>query len=184
MSSGNPYASASSSRGYPQKKKRNLWLWIGIPVALLIILGAVLGGVLGTQLNKGGKKTSSSSSNGGSGGAVANTGVPSGVTSVNSAAATETGANGQAYLAVATNSYMLPVYATGVSKAITFDCPMLTVLDQYRRLLHSNKAYQPITFRCMARRSFTSLEWIDPKSSSYHCPSVQVGRPDIRPDRQ
>jgi hypothetical protein len=39
---------------------------------------------------------------------IANTGV-------NSAAATETGANGQVYLAVATDTYMLPVYATGVS---------------------------------------------------------------------
>jgi hypothetical protein len=115
MSSANPYASAGSYQ--PQKKKRNLWLWIGIPIALLIILGAVLGGVLGTQLNKGGSKSSDSGSSGNSGGIV-NTGVPSGVTGVNSAAATATGANGEVYLAVATDSYYLPVYATGVSYTI------------------------------------------------------------------
>jgi flagellar basal body-associated protein FliL len=110
MSASNPYA-ASSPRGYDApKKKRNKWLWIGLPILLLIIIGAVLGGVLGTQLNK---DSSSSSSSGGSKDSTANTGVPSGVTAINTA--TSTGANGQAYLAVATDSYTLPVYATGVS---------------------------------------------------------------------
>ncbi|RSH92903.1 hypothetical protein EHS25_008349 [Saitozyma podzolica] len=134
MSSSNPYASASSpaARGFNEKKKRNKWLWIGIPILILIIIGAVLGGVLGTQLNKNKSSSSSSGSSGGSGAAgsgavgsnggggnTVNTGVPTLIvnTGVNSAAATETGANGEVYLAVATDTYMLPVYATGTNTA-------------------------------------------------------------------
>ncbi len=117
MASTNPYATSTSQRGYAApKKKRNKWIWIGLPILAIIIIGAVLGGVLGTQLNKhSSTKTSSASTNGGSAnGAVGNTGLPSGVTG-NSAAATSTGANGEVYLAEATDNYMLPVYATGVS---------------------------------------------------------------------
>lgn len=109
----NPYAATSPSGGYVPKKKRNKWLWIGIPVvAILIIVGAVLGGVLGSRAadKKGGGSGSGSGSGSGGGG---NTGLPSGV-SGNSEALTATGANGQKYLAVATDSeWMLPVYATG-----------------------------------------------------------------------
>ena len=116
MSSTNPYATSTSQRGYASpKKKRNKWLWIGIPLLLLVIIGAVLGGVLGTQLNKGNASSSSNKPAGsGSNAGVVNTGLPSGVTA-GSAAATGTGANGQVYLAMATDSYMLPVYGTGVS---------------------------------------------------------------------
>lgn len=119
MSSSNPYASAASPAGYAPKKKRNKWLWIGLPILLLIIIGAVLGGVLGTQLNKNkgssnGNSSSGSGSGGGSGQTVGGGNViPSGVSSVNSAQLTNTAAN--RVLAVATNTYMLPVYATGVS---------------------------------------------------------------------
>ncbi|WWC86267.1 uncharacterized protein L201_001140 [Kwoniella dendrophila CBS 6074] len=119
MSSGNPNAAYSSDggAGYATKKKRNKWLWIGIPVALIvIILAAVLGGVLGSRKSND-NSSSSSSSNKGQSGTNANTGVPSGVTSVNSAAATATGANGERYLAIATDGYMLPVYATGTATA-------------------------------------------------------------------
>ena len=119
MSSGNPYA-ASGSRGYNEKPRnsKKKWYWIIGIIALLVIIGAVLGGVLGTQLNKDDKKNGSSSqdNSSGSGGVPGNTGVPSGIDNVNSAAMTATGANGQAYLAIATDSeWMLPVYATGVS---------------------------------------------------------------------
>jgi len=115
MSSGNPYASGSSPGGYRQQPKNNKkkWLIIGGIIAALIIIGAVLGGVLGTQLNKG------DSSNSGSGNTTngnSNTGVPSGISNVNTGAATATGANGQAYLAIQTDSYHLPVYATGVGR--------------------------------------------------------------------
>ncbi|WRT64149.1 uncharacterized protein IL334_001078 [Kwoniella shivajii] len=119
MSSGNPNAAYSSDGvtggGYQTKKKKNKWLWIGLPLLLLaIIIGAVLGGVLGSRKsNDGGASTSSNASSG----TNANTGVPSNVGSVNSAAATNTGANGEVYLAVATDSYLLPVYATGTATA-------------------------------------------------------------------
>jgi hypothetical protein len=117
MASTNPYATSTSQRGYATpKKKRNKWLWIGVPLLLIIIIGAVLGGVLGTQLNKGSTSTKSSTSSNAA--TPGNTGLPSGVTGANSAAATATGANGQAYLAEATDSYMLPVYATGVSTSM------------------------------------------------------------------
>ena len=86
-------------------KKRLLWI-IGAIVAVVVILGAVLGGVLGTR-----SKNSDTSDNNSSG--SNNTALPSGVSSVNPHS---TGADGQEYLAIATNSeYMLPVYATGVS---------------------------------------------------------------------
>ncbi|KAM0790616.1 hypothetical protein ACM66B_004479 [Microbotryomycetes sp. NB124-2] len=35
------------NHGGAPKRQRNKWLWIGIPVALLVVLGAVLGGVFG-----------------------------------------------------------------------------------------------------------------------------------------
>ncbi|WWD17872.1 hypothetical protein CI109_102316 [Kwoniella shandongensis] len=122
MSSGNPNASSSpygSGPGaYQPKKKRNKWLWIGIPILLIaIILGAVLGGVLGSRSKNNNDPSTSSSNSNRTSGAVANTGLPSGVSSINSAAATNTGANGEVYLAVATDSYLLPVYATGTATA-------------------------------------------------------------------
>lgn len=35
----------------PKRAKRTIWILVGI-IALLVVVGAVLGGVLGTQLNK------------------------------------------------------------------------------------------------------------------------------------
>ena len=110
----NPYAATSPSGGYQPKKKRNKWLWVGIPIlVILIIIGAVLGGVLGSRAHN---KSSSSSSSGGSSSSGDSNSVPSGVSA--NPSATSTGANGEAYLAIATNSqWMLPVYATGVSQS-------------------------------------------------------------------
>lgn len=115
MSSSNPYASAASPAGYAAKPKRNKWLWIGLPLLLLIIIGAVLGGVLGTQLNK--DKSGSSNSGNASSGSGAQEGVivPSGVSSINTVQATNTAAN--RYLAVQTDTYRLPVYATPTATA-------------------------------------------------------------------
>jgi flagellar basal body-associated protein FliL len=112
MSSSNPYASAASPGGYTPKKKRNKWLWIGLPILLLIIIGAVLGGVLGTQLNKGSSNNGSSSPQQEGQQTVGGVVVPSGVSNINTAQATNTAAN--RYLAVQTDSYRLPVYATPV----------------------------------------------------------------------
>ena len=116
MASTNPYATSTSQKNYvAPKKKRNKWLWIAVPIILIIVLGAVLGGVLGTKLKKG--TSPAVSNNGNNAASPGNTGLPSGVTG-NSAAATATGANGQVYLALATDTYMLPVYATGVSTSM------------------------------------------------------------------
>lgn len=114
MASNNPNA-VSGARGYNKtSSSKKKWWIIGAIVAILVIVGAVVGGVVGSRKSGSSSSSSSTSSNGT--GAIANTGLPSGVTNVNSAAATATGANGEVYLAVATNSqYMLPVYATGVS---------------------------------------------------------------------
>lgn len=124
MSSANPNAAAGSggyagsAGGFQPKKKRNKWLWIGLPVLLIcIILAAVLGGVLGSRASSDNNDSSTSSDDSSSattGASNANTALPSGVSSANTAA-TNTGANGEQYLAVATDTYMLPVYATGVS---------------------------------------------------------------------
>ncbi|ODN84475.1 hypothetical protein L202_00417 [Cryptococcus amylolentus CBS 6039] len=121
MASTNPNATSGpggygGASGYePAKKKRNKWLWIGLPILIIaIIIAAVLGGVLGSRSSS--SDDSSSSGSASTGSSNANTGLPSGVTSANTA--TNTGANGEAYLAVATNSeYMLPVYATGTNTA-------------------------------------------------------------------
>lgn len=126
MSSSNPYASAASPGGYQPKKKRSKWLWIGLGLLALIIVGAVLGGVLGTQLNKNkGSSSNNSSSGASSDGSRTQDGVvvPSGVSSINTAQATNTAAN--RYLAVQTDTYMLPVYATPVSVTYYGDviCP-------------------------------------------------------------
>lgn len=107
---------AATGSPYVQpKKRRNKWLWIGLPLLLaIIILAAVLGGVLGSRASKNDDPSTSSGSS------KAN---PS-TTSANRAAATSvaggvgstaTGANGQVYLAVSTDSYFLPVYATGTA---------------------------------------------------------------------
>jgi hypothetical protein len=116
MSSNNPYAFGSSDgyRQTPKKSKKKWWIIGGI-IAAIIIIGAVVGGVVGSRSNNG-SSSSSSTNNGNVANGNANTGVPSGVTGVNSEALTATGINGGKYLAIETNSeYMLPVYATGVS---------------------------------------------------------------------
>lgn len=142
MSSGNPYAATSSHpRQYekPHKSRKKWWILAAI-LAILIIVGAVLGGVLGSRASKNNNSSGSgkqgqdnAGSNGNGGGSAAphnsnfatgtkgadggNTGLPplSYYQSPNFAVQTQTGANGQIYMAVATDTYALPAYATGVS---------------------------------------------------------------------
>jgi len=51
-----------------EKKRTSPWVKWGIPIGILLVVGAVLGGVLGTQLNKKDKASSSSSGGNGNGG--------------------------------------------------------------------------------------------------------------------
>lgn len=139
MSNRNPYAATSSEPRYekPKKSRKGLWILLGLILAVVIIVGAVLGGVLGSRASKrngdnsnGHDNSNGSGSNGGSsGGAHAtnfptgtkgadtgNTGLPSlAFLGTNRAVETQTGANGQVYLPIATDTYMNPGYATGVS---------------------------------------------------------------------
>jgi hypothetical protein len=116
MSSNNAVA-GSSPYALPVKKKRNKWLWIGLPILLIaIIVGAVVGGVVGSQHHSSTNTAASSSgtSNGGGGGGSGSTNSNAG------AGSTATGANGNndVYLAVATDTYFLPEYGTAVSDRI------------------------------------------------------------------
>lgn len=137
MSSGNPYAATASHPQRAPKKKKWLWWLIGGIVLICVIVGAVLGGVLGTRSknsdsggNKAGGKEGAAEATGtpGTAGNTAfatgtkgadggNTALPSLLSyfGTNMAAQTQSGANGQIYMAVATDTYMLPAYVTGVS---------------------------------------------------------------------
>ena len=48
-------AGLTTSRPKPQSRK---WIWIGVPVAIAVILAAVLGGVLGSRAHKNSSSTS------------------------------------------------------------------------------------------------------------------------------
>ena len=111
-----PGAVESSAPYYNQspKKKRNKWLWIGLPVLLaVIILGAVLGGVLGSRGS--GDDGNGSNGSSGSNNAAADPSGSNGSGGSAGVGSTATGANGQAYLAISTDSNSLPVYPTAVS---------------------------------------------------------------------
>lgn len=177
MSSSNPYASGGSQRGYDApKKKKNKWLWIGLPILLLIIIGAVLGGVLGTQLNKDDDNSSNSGSSNSNNGQPANTGVPSGVSDVSTN--TQTGANGGRILAIQTDSYLLPVYATGVSRRQSHTSKHADVrpklLDTLPRLslpMLPTTASGPATPRPLAtNRSALTRESVLPATSGLRSP--------------
>ena len=116
-----PGASASSNPYNPQKKKSNRKKWIigGVVLAAIVILGAVLGGVLGSRAGGSDDNGSSSGSNsGGSNQGGNNNGAaePSSGGNAGTGNGGQTGANGQAYLAISTDANSLPVYPTAVSR--------------------------------------------------------------------
>lgn len=98
--SGNPFNTESAgyvARGSVPKKRTSNWIKIGIPVAIIVIAAAVIGGVLGSRH----AKTSSSGSSGGKG------------SSGNSPASVDLAVG---RFATGTESkYMIPVYPSTVS---------------------------------------------------------------------
>ncbi len=100
------YANETSGLTTSQPKRTTRkWLWIGVPVAIVVILAAVLGGVLGSRAHK---NSSSSSSN-----AAAAGSSPTGEAAASQAASIKqeigvfpTGTDSQ---------YLLPLYPSTVS---------------------------------------------------------------------
>lgn len=100
--SGDPYYNESSGfiRPQPASSKRNssTWLKVGIPVAALLILGAVLGGVLGSRSSKSQSRNDSASA--------------SAAASSDASLKLKVGR-----FATGTNSYMMPVYPSTTNSA-------------------------------------------------------------------
>jgi hypothetical protein len=110
-----PFQHPNESTGFiapasAQKKRTSPWIKFGLPVAILVIVGAVLGGVLGSRAAKnGGKLSSSSNSNSGSGSSSSSGDGPGG----NVAGGAAVG-----LFATATNSeFMVPVYPSATNTA-------------------------------------------------------------------
>jgi hypothetical protein len=96
--SGDPYYNESSGfiTPAPVKKRPSNWVKFGIPLAIIIIAGAVVGGIFGSKAAK-------KSGGGGSGASAA------------SSAASVKEAIGR--YATGTNSYYLPIYPSTVGSA-------------------------------------------------------------------
>lgn len=98
--SGDPYYNESSGyiTPHPAKKRTSNWIKIGIPVLVLVIIGAVVGGVLGSRSKSQNNVRTSSA-----GGAAAASSAASVKLSIGR-------------FATATNSeYMIPIYPSTVS---------------------------------------------------------------------
>lgn len=128
--SGDPYYNQST--GYitpmPMKKRTSNWVKVGVPVLIVVILTAVLGGVLGTHAAK--KNSDGSSSAQGD--------TASGAAAASSAVSVK---NAIGVFPTATNSeYLLPVYPSTVSIPVLYSSVQLlkfcliATSDQYRRL--------------------------------------------------
>ena len=87
------------------KKGISNWIKFGVPVAVVVIVGAVLGGVLGSRAHNNNKKSSTSSSG--------DTSSPSGEAAASSAAVVK---NAVGVFPTGTDSqYLLPLYPSTVS---------------------------------------------------------------------
>ncbi|BEJ16654.1 hypothetical protein CspHIS471_0600550 [Cutaneotrichosporon sp. HIS471] len=136
MNSGNPYAATASHPQRAPKKRKWLWWIVGAIVLICVIVGAVLGGVLGSRAKNNNGKGSSSGGNAAATGAPGkdgntafatgtkgadggNSALPTMLSywATNMAVQTQSGVNGQVYLAVATDTNMLPAYVTGTNTA-------------------------------------------------------------------
>jgi hypothetical protein len=101
-----PYAfgSYNQSQGYSApvastKKGTSKWIKFGIPIAIIVIAAAVVGGIFGSRESKTSPSVSASASS--------------------AAAASSIAASGDKILAVATNSqFMLPIYPTSTNAAL------------------------------------------------------------------
>lgn len=115
-----PYSQGYQENDYgyaPPKKGRSKWLTIGLPVLLLAIIAAVVGGVLGSRASKnndnavvGAGSNSAASSGAGASGTARATATDPGTAAASSAAV-----NGLARVATGTDTYLLPMYPTTVS---------------------------------------------------------------------
>jgi hypothetical protein len=169
QSTNNPYNSGAGfygeSSGFlppqPRKKRVSNWIKFGIPILILIVAGAVLGGIFGSRASKKNNTTSNSLSN------------PS-----DPAAASSAAANKQKIGAFAstTDSYGLPVYPTNASLFYFLCTRELTLyLGQQRCLCCSD--FRLLRLRCLANRDLDpskSAAIFDssqqpPTRSTYHC---------------
>lgn len=92
------------------QKRTSAWVKIGVPVALLVVIGAVLGGVLGTQLNKGSSNVKNSS------GLSSTSLSPQESSSI--AASVSSAKVNLGRFATGTDTYGLPIYPTTTNPAI------------------------------------------------------------------
>lgn len=101
--SGDPYYNESGSYPSPSKKKGlSPWLKFGVPVLLLVVVGAVVGGVVGSRSHN--KNASITSLGGASNPAAASSAVSA--------------KNAIGIFPTSTDSYELPVYPSTVSLII------------------------------------------------------------------
>ncbi|KAH9857983.1 chondroitin AC/alginate lyase [Lenzites betulinus] len=102
----NETSGLTTSRPKPRARK---WIWIGVPVAIAVILAAVLGGVLGSRAHKNNNDSSSS-------GAAADSGPsPTGEAAASQAASIKEAVG---LFPTATNSqYLLPLYPSTTNTA-------------------------------------------------------------------
>lgn len=103
----------------PARRRTSPWVKFGIPLLILVIIGAVLGGVLGTQLHKSSKKSSSGGGGGGGSGTSTSKLSPSQSSSLASAMSTAKVNIGR--FPASTDTYGQPVYPSTTNTALYGD---------------------------------------------------------------